>query len=118
MSRLHDFLLQILFPSLYYGNIWNAQSFPWMAQNLFNETASNSSSYVTYNQTLILNQDNEIDYDALAVEGAPALTATYIIYLLTSNMGFTGKCCSGGRCCFADTTKPPSYTCCTGTTTI
>jgi OPT oligopeptide transporter protein len=60
-----------------------------LSQELFNGSASNSSVYVTYNQSLILNDQFEIDHAAVDREGAPWLTATYIAYLITTNMGMT-----------------------------
>ena len=39
----------ILFMGLYYGNIWRAQDFPFLAQQLL-DGSSNSTNYVTYNQ--------------------------------------------------------------------
>ena len=74
---------------MYYSNTWRAQDFPFLSQELFNGSASNSSVYVTYNQSLILNENFEIDHAAVDREGAPWLTATYIAYLITTNMGLT-----------------------------
>ena len=78
----------ILFMGLYYNNIFSAQNFPFMAQQLF-DTASNSTNYIIYNQTAILNDAFEVDPAKLAAIGTPALTASYLGYLITSNMGFT-----------------------------
>ncbi|KAI4843230.1 OPT superfamily oligopeptide transporter, partial [Aureobasidium sp. EXF-8845] len=78
----------ILFMGLYYGNLWRAQDFPFLAQVLFTGE-SNGTSYVQYNQTLILNSKMEIDQTLLDAVGPPHLTATYIGYLITSNAGFT-----------------------------
>jgi len=50
---------------------------------------SNGTYYAEYNQTLILNSKMEIDQTLLDTVGPPYLTATYIGYLITSNMGFT-----------------------------
>jgi OPT family oligopeptide transporter len=73
---------------VYYGNVWNSQQFPFLSQFLFNGT-SNATNYVVYDQTLILNEHNEIDQTKLAFEGLPYLTGTYICYLITSNAGLT-----------------------------
>ncbi|THY02860.1 OPT superfamily oligopeptide transporter [Aureobasidium pullulans] len=78
----------ILFMGLYYGNLWRAQDFPFLAQVLFTGE-SNGTYYAEYNQTLILNSKMEIDQTLLDTVGPPYLTATYIGYLITSNMGFT-----------------------------
>jgi hypothetical protein len=58
--------------SAYTGN-----SFPFLAQVLFTGE-SNGTSYVQYNQTLILNSKMEIDQTLLDAVGPPHLTATYI----------------------------------------
>ena len=79
----------ILFMSAYYGNLWRSKDFPFLSQFLFNGTVSNQTNYVTYNQSLILNDKFEIDHAALAREGIPYITGSYIMYLITSNMGLT-----------------------------
>jgi OPT oligopeptide transporter protein len=56
---------------------------------MFNLSASTSTSYSVYNQSLILNDKFEIDHEKLDVEGLPYLTATYVAYLITTNMGMT-----------------------------
>ena len=78
----------ILFMALYYSNTWRAQDFPFLSQLLF-DGSSNTTNYNTYNQTLILNDQFEIDQSALRAQGIPWLTPTYIGYLITSNMGLT-----------------------------
>jgi hypothetical protein len=52
-----------------------------MAQQMFNQTSSSPTNYTTYNQSLILNADFTINQDLLDMEGPPALTATYLVYL-------------------------------------
>lgn len=78
----------ILFMGLYYNNVFNAQNFPFLAQQLLN-SSSNFTDFIPYNQTLILTPDFTIDYNELAVQGTPSLTGSYLGYLITSNMGFT-----------------------------
>ena len=73
---------------LYYGNVWNAQNYPFLAQLLF-YPSSNGTNYNIYNQTAILNSNFEIDNTLLQQQGLPSLTASYLGYLITSNMGFT-----------------------------
>lgn len=77
-----------LFIGLYYSNTWHSQDFPFMSQLLFTD-ASNSTNYVQFDQTTVLNSDFEIDYTALQQQGIPNMTATYIGYLITTNIGFT-----------------------------
>lgn len=78
----------VLFMGLYYSNAFDAQKYPFLAQQLF-DSSSNSTNFVVYNQTQILNDQFEIDPGKLAAFGAPNLTASYLGYLITSNMGFT-----------------------------
>lgn len=78
----------ILFMALYYRNTWDAQNFPFLSQLLF-DSSSNGTVYNIYNQTAILNDQFEVDQAAVAAQGLPSLTATYLGYLVTTNMGFT-----------------------------
>ncbi len=77
-----------LFLGLYYGNVWNALSFPFLSQELFSER-SNSTLFDVYNQSAILNSNFELDTNALAAEGLPFFAATNASSLLTVNMGVT-----------------------------
>ncbi|KAJ5570081.1 uncharacterized protein N7459_009511 [Penicillium hispanicum] len=77
-----------VFCDVFYGDIWEAQRFPFLSQVLFsgNSTADNQ---LQWNQTLVIGADNRIDKDALAEVGLPWFTATYVINILTSNMAIT-----------------------------
>ncbi|KIW00506.1 OPT family small oligopeptide transporter [Verruconis gallopava] len=88
-SLIGYLLCIVVFMAVYYGNVWGSQKYPFLAQELFYPQGSNGTYYNVYNQTLILNSDFEIDKNLLAQEGTPALTGTYLVYLITSNMGFT-----------------------------
>jgi len=79
----------VLFMAIYYGNLWDSQSFPFLSQLLYDGRVSNFSSYAEYNVSTILTANNEIDHAALAENGIPYLTGTYIAYLITTNMGST-----------------------------
>jgi hypothetical protein len=59
-----------------------------MSQLLFSDQ-SNFTNYAEYNQTLILNDKNEIDPDLLKAYGLPNLTITYLSYLITTGVGTT-----------------------------
>ena len=74
-----------LFVSLYYGNVWRAQDFPFLSQQLFSQ-GSNSSRYIAYNQSAILDERNELDPALLEAAGLPFFTATNASYLLTTNL--------------------------------
>ncbi|KAK3677023.1 hypothetical protein LTR78_003228 [Recurvomyces mirabilis] len=78
----------ILFMAVYYGNIWRSYDFPFLSQELL-DGSSNSTNYVTWNQSAVLTADFLIDQDALKAQGIPYLTGSYIVYLITSNMGLT-----------------------------
>ncbi|PCG96333.1 Oligopeptide transporter OPT superfamily [Penicillium occitanis (nom. inval.)] len=67
----------ILFTALYYGDFWQAKSFPFLSQELFNLTGPDTGTYSIYNQSLILNDKFEIDQEAFAAQDAPYMTATY-----------------------------------------
>ena len=60
-----------------------------MSQLLFNGTLSTSTNYVLYNQSLVMNDQFEIDQTKLAMNGLPSITGTYMAYIITSNMGLT-----------------------------
>lgn len=79
-------LCMILFVTVYYGNFWKALNYPFLAQQLFSQS-SNSSHYVIYNQSAILNADFELDEAALQVQGLPSFAATNALGLLTTNLG-------------------------------
>jgi len=80
----------IFFMGLYYGNVYRAQDFPFLSQVLFTD-ASNYTNYAEYNQSMILNSDNTINHEKLEAYGLPWMTATYIGYLITTNMGTTAN---------------------------
>jgi hypothetical protein len=65
-----------MFMALYYGNIWSAQDFPFLSQELFNITGANATFQQVYNQSLILNSDHIIDDSLVQLYGAPWLTSS------------------------------------------
>jgi len=87
-SMIGTLLCVVLFMGIYYGNVWDSQNFPFLSQLLYDNT-SNSSVFSTYNLSLILTPENEIDKAGLEANGIPYLTGTYIGYLITTNMGLT-----------------------------
>ncbi|KAM3084296.1 hypothetical protein ACMFMF_001653 [Clarireedia jacksonii] len=78
----------LVFLGVYYGNIWRARDFPFLSQLLFSPT-SNSTSYVTYNQTAILDENGRLDPAKLEVQGIPYMAATFASYVLTQNLAIT-----------------------------
>ncbi|KAF4625046.1 hypothetical protein G7Y89_g13120 [Cudoniella acicularis] len=81
-------ICMVLFTSLYYGNVWNALQFPFLSQELFSQT-SNSTSFAVFNQSLILDANNELNIAALESTGIPFFSASNASYLLTTNLGVT-----------------------------
>ncbi|KAJ6513070.1 OPT oligopeptide transporter protein-domain-containing protein [Mycena sanguinolenta] len=71
----------IVFIAVYYNNIWNAKSFPFLSQELFYANGS------VYNQLLILNSNLEVDPTLLAEQGLPFYATTWVVQLLTTNLG-------------------------------
>jgi OPT family small oligopeptide transporter len=74
-------LCMVVFVAVYYNNIWKAQNFPFLSQLLFYENGTQ------YNQSLILNSNYEVDPTLLAEQGVPYYSSTWIVYLLSSNLG-------------------------------
>jgi OPT family small oligopeptide transporter len=79
------FLCMAVFVGVYYNNIWNAKNFPFLSQSLYygNSTAGN---YYLYDQSLILDQNNNLNKTALAEQGVPYISSTYVVYLIATNM--------------------------------
>ena len=69
--------------AIYWGNLWNATNFPFMAQILF--TANGSQ----YNQTAILGPDNTVDEALLEAYGLPWFATSNAMSLLVLNIGIT-----------------------------
>lgn len=78
----------VIFMSVYYGNIWRSLDFPFLSQLLYTGS-SNGTNFTFYNLTAVLNPDNTINNDLVADQGIPYLSGTYVVYLITTNMGIT-----------------------------
>ncbi|KIK49245.1 hypothetical protein CY34DRAFT_20247 [Suillus luteus UH-Slu-Lm8-n1] len=74
-------LCMIIFVVVFYNNIWESQNFPFLAQLLFYENGT------IYNQTLIMNSNYEVDPALVAEQGLPFYAGTWIINLLSTNLG-------------------------------
>ncbi|KAI0317705.1 OPT oligopeptide transporter protein-domain-containing protein [Amylostereum chailletii] len=74
-------LCMAVFVAVYYKNIWDAKNFPFLSQTLFYENGT------LYNQTLILNENLEVDKTLLAEQGLPFYSATWVTQLLSTNLG-------------------------------
>jgi hypothetical protein len=62
-----------LFCGAYYGNLWRAQDFPFLSQLLFTGE-SNSTNFVQFNQSVVLDSKNELVPSALEAVGIPYFT--------------------------------------------
>jgi OPT oligopeptide transporter protein len=71
---------------LFYGNFWNARSFPFLSPLMFSET-STSQKYVTYNQTAILDKQWQVYEPALKAQGLPYLTTAHAFGMIARNIG-------------------------------
>ncbi len=86
MNALAGYVLcNVVFMGVYYGNVWEAQRFPFLSQLLYygNSTAGD---YYIYDQTLILDANNHLNSTALQEQGIPWMTPTYVIYLIATNL--------------------------------
>ncbi|KAK0385397.1 hypothetical protein NLU13_7873 [Sarocladium strictum] len=78
----------VVFMGVYYGNIWNSLQFPFLSQLMY-EGSSNETNFVEYNLTTILNKDNLIEGSLVQQQGYPWLSGSYVVYLITTNVGIT-----------------------------
>ncbi|CAN6674759.1 oligopeptide transporter 1 [Trichomonascus vanleenenianus] len=86
MNNLVGYFLCIaVFLGVYYGNVWEAQKFPFLSQSLYT-AESEKGNYVLFNQTQILDSNNNLDVRALEEVGVPYMTPTYTVYLIATNL--------------------------------
>jgi hypothetical protein len=79
-----------VFVGVYYGNIWDAQKFPFLSQSLFNGEASNGTSFEVFNQTAVINPEGKVDLGLVSENGGlPYFTSTFAIYILATNLSIT-----------------------------
>ncbi|KAG2144821.1 OPT oligopeptide transporter protein-domain-containing protein [Suillus cothurnatus] len=74
-------ICMIVFVVVFYNNIWESQNFPFLAQLLFYENGT------IYNQTLIMNSNYDVDLTLVAEQGLPFYAGSWIIYLMSTNLG-------------------------------
>ncbi|KAI8834203.1 OPT oligopeptide transporter protein-domain-containing protein [Chytriomyces cf. hyalinus JEL632] len=72
----------IIIPLLYDNNVWNAKSFPFMAQGLYLATGKK------YNQSKILT-NNALDEDKYAAYGQPYYASSWAFNTMMQNMSVT-----------------------------
>ncbi|PWN54029.1 OPT superfamily oligopeptide transporter [Violaceomyces palustris] len=72
-------LCYVIFAGVYYNNVWNAKSFPFLSTSLFRENGTRYSQ----NSVFI---NGILDQDAIERQGSPHLAATYAWSLVRSNL--------------------------------
>ncbi|KAG6857387.1 hypothetical protein H0H87_004749 [Tephrocybe sp. NHM501043] len=81
-SNLIGYILcMVVFVAVYYKNIWDSKSFPFLSQELFYANGT------VYDQLRILNDQLEVDKELLEKEGLPFYAGTWVVQLLTTNLG-------------------------------
>ncbi|KAG9224893.1 hypothetical protein PTI98_009892 [Pleurotus ostreatus] len=81
-SNLIGYILcMVVFVGVYYNNIWESRSLPFLSQTLFYPNGS------VYDQLRILNDRLEVDPVLLAKEGLPFYSGTWVTQLLSTNLG-------------------------------
>jgi len=80
-------LLWILVPLLYHFDVWNAQSFPYLSNSIF-QRFDNGTSRI-YPQHEVLNADNSLNYTRLEEVGRPQFATSYAINYIFINFGVT-----------------------------
>ncbi|KAL7315338.1 hypothetical protein PS15m_006798 [Mucor circinelloides] len=80
-------LLWILVPILYHFDVWNAQSFPYLSNSIF-QRFDNGTSRI-YPQHEVLNADNSLNYTRLEEVGRPQFATSYAINYIFINFGVT-----------------------------
>lgn len=73
----------VVFTGLYYSNVWNAQTFPFMSEELWTVDGS------PYNQSLVMDADGQIDPALVTAYGLPYMSPTYVVYLVVTNMSIS-----------------------------
>ncbi|KAI9019172.1 OPT family small oligopeptide transporter [Phycomyces nitens] len=78
----------ILAPLVYYYNLWDAQSFDFLANGLY-QLDPETKIAVPYPQELILDEYNNINETALAEIGRPHFSTMYAVSYIFLNLGVT-----------------------------
>ncbi|KAF8169760.1 OPT oligopeptide transporter protein-domain-containing protein [Pholiota molesta] len=71
----------VVFVGVYYANIWQSLTLPFLSQELFYANGT------VYDQLLILNDKFEVDPTLLQEQGLPFYAGTWVVQLLTTNLG-------------------------------
>lgn len=79
--------LWLIAPLLYYNDVWNAKSYPFLSNGIFRLFENGTSA--KYPQTDVLNADNSLNYTALAEVGYPQFATTNAFSYIIINLGVT-----------------------------
>ncbi|KAF8896110.1 OPT oligopeptide transporter protein-domain-containing protein [Infundibulicybe gibba] len=71
----------VVFLAVYYKNIWESRGLPFLSQTLFYQNGT------VYDQLLILNDKLEVDPVLLAEQGLPFYAGSWVVQLLSTNLG-------------------------------
>lgn len=80
-------ILWIIGPLLYYYDVWNAQSFPYLSNHIFQRFDNGTS--IIYPQQAVLNPDNSLNQTLFAEIGNPAYSTIFGISYIIINFGVT-----------------------------
>lgn len=83
-------LLWLIYPLIYYFDVWDAQKFPFLSNSIFlyNETTGESE---VYPQHRVLNPDNTLNQTMLDQVGPPSFTATSAVNYVFINFAVTAS---------------------------
>ncbi|KAG2192270.1 hypothetical protein INT47_003859 [Mucor saturninus] len=82
-------LFWIITPLTYYYDVWNAQSFPFLDNGIF-QLFENGIS-VVYPQTSVLNPDNSLNHILFAEVGNPSFATSNVLAYVYTNFGVTAS---------------------------
>ncbi|KAI9031847.1 OPT family small oligopeptide transporter [Phycomyces nitens] len=82
------FITWLMAPLIYYYNLWDAKSFPFLSNGLFRMDPETGEA-VDYPQDLILDEHNNINQTALEEIGRPYFNPLYAIGYIISNLAVT-----------------------------
>ena len=80
-------ILWIIGPVLYYYDVWQAQSFPYLSNSLFVLNGDGTSDI--YPQHKVLNDDNSLNHTALAEIGSPYFSTLFAVNYIFINFAVT-----------------------------
>ncbi|RCH93242.1 hypothetical protein CU097_011933 [Rhizopus azygosporus] len=80
-------LLYLLAPIIYYCNVWNAQSFPFLSNSIFRLFDNGTADY--YPQDQVITAENTLNETALAEIGPPVYSPVYALSYVFLNAGMS-----------------------------